>query len=128
MSDLRKLAQACLQNSRAQIDMPDGMRRMEIKIMAVLGLLDEHERDQCEIARLNELLACFVPGPQTDAINQLIRECAAPLVAERDEAREAVRRLAGALDDIASQHNGQVGDWARTALADPVVRRIVEGG
>lgn len=58
----------------------------------VLGLLDEIERDRCEISRLNELLACFVPGAQTDAINQLIMEAAASIVAERDQLREEAKQ------------------------------------
>ena len=48
------------------------------------------------------------------------------LLDERDEARDSVRWLAGALDDIASQCSGHAGDWARAALADPVVKRIAE--
>jgi len=50
---------------------------------------------------------------------------------QRDEAREAVKRLAGALEKI-DDNEYQFGQcWmaekAREALADPVVRRIVEG-
>jgi hypothetical protein len=44
--------------------------------------------------------------------------------AERDEARAAVKRLAGALDDVVVRNTYST---AIAALADPVVKRIVEG-
>jgi hypothetical protein len=51
--------------------------------------------------------------------------------AQRDEARAAVKRLAGALEEIAfqtTQHGGAAASLRliRSSLADPVVRRIVE--
>ena len=51
---------------------------------------------------------------------------------QRDEAREAVKRLAGALEEIAfqtTQHGGAATSLRliRSSLADPVVKRIVEG-
>ena len=53
------------------------------------------------------------------------------LIGERDEARAAVKRLAGALDEILMgrpRKNGEVDPqyWAYEALDDPVVKRIVE--
>lgn len=47
------------------------------------------------------------------------------LLAERDEAREAVRRLAGALVDVLDDGDFTDTVVAMEALADPVVRRIV---
>jgi hypothetical protein len=101
------------------------------------GLADGREEAasaRCEIARLEDLLACFVPGPQTDAINRLIAGTNAGVVAERDEAREAVRRLAGALTEIAKgiidrKHAtaGRMMNHAAEAVGDEVVWRIVEG-
>jgi hypothetical protein len=49
------------------------------------------------------------------------------LEAERDEARAAVRRLAGALDGSLHDTSIEAHGAALQALADPVVRRIVEG-
>ena len=54
------------------------------------------------------------------------------LLDEHDEAREAVKRLAGALERIDDNEYryGQcwMAETAREALADPVVKHIVEGG
>lgn len=47
-------------------------------------------------------------------------------VSERDEAREAVKRLAGYMVLVQDFHIYGPGQVAREALADPVVRRIVE--
>ena len=80
------------------------------------------------------------PGEQQAKVNAIYIAAASPdvvlgLLDERDEAREAVRRLAGALDDIgcgaATLPGYNMNDAIPTivaALADPVVRRIVEGG
>jgi hypothetical protein len=54
------------------------------------------------------------------------------LYRERDEAREAVKRLAGALEELATdaEYAMRSNDEAiaRDALSDPIVKRIVEGG
>ena len=55
------------------------------------------------------------------------------LVGERDEARAAVKRLAGALETLENNvfEDGapdEALEIAQVALADPIVRRIVEGG
>ena len=71
-----------------------------------------------------------------DRINMLVR-MNLDTEEERDEAREAVRRLAGALMTLGAQGSGIPGStaradcmasMARAALADPVVWRIVESG
>jgi hypothetical protein len=49
------------------------------------------------------------------------------LIGERDEARAAVKRLAGALFDLLHGCSVDAPKNADEALADPVVRRIVEG-
>jgi len=63
-------------------------------------------------------------GVVPEPLRACLPKSVARLLAERDEARAAVKRLAGALEDI---HVEQT-DWPvkREALADPVVRRIVE--
>lgn len=51
----------------------------------------------------------------------------AEITAERDEAREAVRLLAGFLENIQGNTRQDVVRWdCESALADPIVKRIVE--
>lgn len=57
------------------------------------------------------------------ALNTGIERCQR----ERDEAREAVKRLAGALDELANGGLEFPGAFAEGALDDPIVKRIVEG-
>lgn len=56
----------------------------------------------------------------------LLADHNAVLEAERDEARTAVKMLAEAL--AVYDVNGELWPRARAALADPVVKKIIEGG
>jgi hypothetical protein len=49
------------------------------------------------------------------------------LLAERNEAREAVKRLAGALEEIWRGGLSDVRSFALGEIDDPVVKKIVEG-
>ena len=72
-----------------------------------------------------EEVAAFIAAASPEAVLGLLDEIAA-VEAERDEVREAVRRLAGALEG--GREDGWKWKFAFDALADPVVKRIVEGG
>lgn len=112
--DLRKLAEDAIEEAiayrRGEGSDPDATVRFHAAANpdVVLGLLDERD----------------------DARAAAKRQCErrAEVAAERDEARESVRRLAGALVNMMDDGDRTDRDAAEDALADPVVRRIVEGG
>ncbi len=73
---------------------------------------------------------CKACRPAADALEVQAKRIA-ELEVERDEARDAVKRLAGALEELANdaEYAMRSNDEAiaRDALSDPVVKRIVEG-
>jgi hypothetical protein len=92
---------------------------------SVIALLDE--RDQWrQAAELNMQDYQKMYRERDEARDAATRQCERREVvaAQRDEAVAAVKRLAGALEDIHVERT----DWPlkRDALADPVVKRIVE--
>jgi hypothetical protein len=111
--DLRKLAEAAVGCGRDSPYLIDYERTFRPNV--VIGLLD----------RIAEMEAAYdqLAAHRSADLDQL--------VAERDEAREAVKRLAVALEKIDDNEHQYGPNWmaeiARSALADPVVRRIVEG-
>jgi hypothetical protein len=122
IDELRKLAEAAI----------DAYTR--------INLDDEHfdVGSQADIDAVNAFDAATSPTAVLaliDRIEELERmkmdECDAGFCrsyeAERDEAREAVKRLAGALFDLLHGCSVDAPKNADEALADPVVRRIVEG-
>ena len=81
---------------------------------AVLALLDRIAELEAEVAKLRSERDTYYG---IGAVRK-----------ERDEAREAVKRLAGALFDLLHGCSVDAPKNADEALADPVVKRIVEGG
>ena len=64
--------------------------------------------------------ACFDERPEVDwgALEAAVTgDILTALLAVQTAEREKAEGLRRALDDIASQHNGQIGNWAREALA-----------
>ncbi len=134
MSDeLRKLAEICAsrepleRNDIEFVDYGSGWVRDQWNYIAaaspdvVLGLLDERDTATALLAQA-----------RSEADGQRSRSEKAE--AERDRYREAVKRLAGAMEDIRSGTsclNGYSIDDAVQACAaardDPVVKRVVEG-
>lgn len=85
----------------------------------VLALLDR-------IAELEGRLAAWNQGTASACARAMIKT-ADDLIAERDESREAVKRLAYAVD-VMLEGERDCDVMAVGILADPIVRRIVEGG
>ena len=101
----------------------------------VLGLLDEIERMRsvCMAQRDVHVAHNRAMISQREAESNTLMDIAASVTQERDEAYEAVQRLAGALELLESNvfEDGapdEALEIAQAALADPVVKRIVEGG
>ena len=136
MSDLRKLAEAC---KRANDKMPHHRTMSDEKAwqdwddaaspLVVLGLLDRiKELESANRACVDAVAEWGAKAGALQAEVDTAEVYAKKLYRERDEAREAVRRLAGALKESMSDDSIEAYGGALQALADPVVRRIVEGG
>ena len=65
-------------------------------------------------------------GVVPEPLRACLPKAVAALMAERDEARGAVKRLAGALDGMLAGHR-ECDVTAIESLHDPIVKRIVEG-
>ncbi len=149
-NELRRLAEICAGKAPLEdcdiefIDCGTGWVRDQRRFIAaaspttILALLDEIERLEASNracvktvaewgAKYGALQAKVDQWKQAAELNMLDYQQA---YRERDEAREAVKRLAEALEELANdaQYAMRSNDEAiaREALADPVVKRIVE--
>lgn len=104
----------------------------------VLGMLDRIAEQEADSKALGELLAVIHRDgghyQEEKGTSQAVEDAHAvwaALVAERDEAREAVRRLAGIArtkaDEARSSSRPHESELLLSYIADPVVRRVVEG-
>ncbi len=104
--------------------MTDELRTLAgaVRYIATNGWLDDDD-----LVSIHPIFSTFIAAASPSAVLALLDE--------RDEARAAVKRLAGALESVgrecqrstnhATKLHG-VQSWVREAMADPVVKRIVE--
>jgi hypothetical protein len=104
-----------------------------VRYIATDGWLDDDD-----LVSIHPIFSAFIAAASPAAVLALLDE--------RDEARAAVKRLAGALEELSgiTVYNAidrspltptqirnvvdEASRYAKDALADPVVKRIVEGG
>jgi len=134
------------------IGMLDDYRETADAIIALLDRIEELEASNKTLPETN-VVPAYVMTQRDEARAEALEQARLlgmgadrelRLMAERDEAREAVKRLAAALDKLVELHAmdaekmpmlrwfsdveiGKRASMADTTIADPVVKRIVEG-